>query len=41
MVGRMMTRRSIHSIHAGLLQAGALARIVRIPGTLACPGQAR
>jgi hypothetical protein len=23
------------------LQAGAVARILRIPGTLACPGQAR
>jgi hypothetical protein len=39
MVGRMMTRRSILS--TGLLLAGAVARIVRIPGTLACPGQAR
>jgi hypothetical protein len=35
----MMTRRTIPSL--GLLQAGAVARILRTPGTLACPGQAR
>jgi hypothetical protein len=29
-------------IHANRLQtAGAVARILRIPGTLACPGRAR
>jgi hypothetical protein len=39
MVGRMMTHRSIQS--TGPQAAGAVARILRIPGTLACPGQAR
>jgi hypothetical protein len=39
MVVRMMTRYPI--LLTGLPQAGAVARIVRIPGTLACPGQAR
>jgi hypothetical protein len=39
MVGRMMTHRSILS--TGLSLAGTVARILRIPGTLACPGQAR
>jgi hypothetical protein len=34
----MMTPRS--NLFSGL-QAGAVARILRIPGTLACPGQAR
>jgi hypothetical protein len=39
MVGRMMTRLLILS--TGPLRAGAVARILRIPGTLACPGRAR
>jgi hypothetical protein len=42
MVGRNMTRRlNLLTLLAGLHQAGAVARIVRIPGTLACPGLAR
>jgi hypothetical protein len=37
-----MTRRlNLLTLLAGLHQAGAIARIVRIPGTLACPGLAR
>jgi hypothetical protein len=36
-----MTRRLTLLSFAGLHQAGAVARIVRIPGTLACPGVAR
>ena len=39
MVGRMMTRNL--TLSTGPLRAGAVARIVRIPGTLACPGHAR
>jgi hypothetical protein len=39
MVGCMMTRHLILS--TGPLRAGAVAHIVRIPGTLACPGRAR
>jgi hypothetical protein len=39
MVGRMMAHRL--NLSSGLAQAGAVARILRIPGTLACPGRAR
>jgi hypothetical protein len=35
----MITRCKFPAI--GLQAAGVIARILRIPGTLACPGQAR
>jgi len=39
MVGHMIAHRSI--LANGRHTAGPVARILRIPGTLACPGQAR
>jgi hypothetical protein len=35
----MITRRHIRP--SGLLQASVIARLLRTPGTLACPDQAR